>query len=76
MATQREQWKGHEIVVEAEAEAARGAVEGAAPRLTIDGEPVYTVEVNGGGYIASGFAFAPQPTLVDLGKALIDVREG
>jgi hypothetical protein len=74
MATQREHWKGHEIVVEAEA--SRGAAEAATPRLTIDGEPVYTLEVNGGGYIASGFAFAPQPTLVELGKALIDVREG
>lgn len=86
MAEQRENYKGREIVLRsgAEALAARGGdaqisgERGAAadePELTIDGKRVFMVRNSAGGYIASGFAFDPQPSPVDLAKKIVDYQE-
>ena len=85
MAEQRENYKGREIILRsgAEAQAARsdarvsGEQGGAAdePELTIDGKRVFMVRNSAGAYIASGFAFDPQPSPVDLAKKIIDYEE-
>lgn len=86
MAEQSEVYKGREIIVRSGAEALaarRGAPpipeEGAqdvdAPDLYIDGERIFTVRNASGAFIASGFAFDPQPTPVDLARKIIDYRE-
>lgn len=76
MPTIRTEWKGHEIVVEEPEEATTRAAAQQAPTLEIDGVPVEVLEVSGGGYVAADVAFAPQPTLVDLGKLVVDARWG
>jgi hypothetical protein len=85
MAEQRENYKGREIILRsgAEALAARrdarvsGEQGGTAdePELTIDGKRVFIVRNSAGAYIASGFAFDPQPSPVDLAKKIIDYEE-
>lgn len=84
MAEQRETYKGREIILRTgvEAAAARttaGISEGEAgaegSELFIDGERIYTIRDAGGKYGASGFAFDPQPTQIDLAKKIIDYRE-
>jgi hypothetical protein len=86
MAEQRENYKGREIVLRsgADALAARSGdasvsgERGAAadePELTIDGKRVFMVRNSAGAYIASGFAFDPQPSPVDLAKKIIDYQE-
>jgi hypothetical protein len=56
----------------AEATTERAAGEGAEPELLIDNQPVFTIQNSSGAYIASGFAFDPQPSLVELAKRMID----
>jgi hypothetical protein len=86
MAEQRENYKGREIVLRsgADALAAHGGdaqVSGErAPaadelELTIDGKRVFMVRNSAGAYIASGFAFDPQTSPVDLAKKIIDYQE-
>lgn len=84
MAEQRETYKGREVILRTGAEAstaratagiseAEAGADGA--ELYIDGERIYTVRDAGGAYIASGFAFDPQPSPADLAKKIIDYRE-
>jgi len=86
MAEQREVYKGREIIVRSgeEALAARrgapplpgeGAQDVEAPDLYIDGERIFTVRNAAGAFIASGFAFDPQPSPIDLAKKIIDYKE-
>ena len=84
MAEQRETYKGREIILRtgAEASAARTAAgigEGEAgadgAELYINGERIFTVRETGGAFIASGLAFDPQPSLIDLAKKIIDYRQ-
>jgi acetyl esterase/lipase len=85
MAEQRENYKGREIILRsgAEALAARGDArvsgqQGAIadePELTIDGKQIFIVRNSAGAYIASGFAFDPQQSPVDLAKKIIDYEE-
>jgi hypothetical protein len=62
---ERRSYKGREIVVTA----SRGRSE-----LTIDGEPVFTVQDRAGFSIAAGFAFSPERSLVRLGQKIVDAR--
>lgn len=87
MAEQRETYKGREIVVRTGADAAAAgrtvglpgaeavAAGGEAVDLRIDGEQVFIIQDSSGSYIASGFAFDPQPSPVDLARKIIDYRE-
>jgi hypothetical protein len=82
MAEQRENYKGREIILRSGAEArgdARVSGEQGATadeqELTIDGKQVFIVRNSAGAYIASGFAFDPQPSPVDLAKKIIDYEE-
>ena len=85
MAEQRENYKGREIILRSGAEAlaarADARVSGEQgrtsdePDLTIDGKRVFMVRNSSGAYIASGFAFDPQPSPVDLAKKIIDYEE-
>jgi len=78
MAEHRETYKGREIVVRPrtqEADAGRAATQPAESELIIDGQPLFTVRNSSGEYIAAGFAFAPQSSLVELGKRVIDYRD-
>ena len=85
MAEQRENYKGREIILRSGAEAlaarsdARVSGEQGAiadePELTIDGKQIFIVRNSAGAYIASGFAFDPQPSPVDLAKKIIDYEE-
>lgn len=84
MAEQREIYKGREVILRtgAEASTARataGISEDEAgadgSELYIDGERIFTVRDAGGAYIASGFAFDPQPTPADLARKIIDYRQ-
>ena len=86
MAEQRETYKGREIVVrtgeDVPAEGAAG-LEGAgagraggeAVDLRIDGKNIFVIQESSGSYIASGFAFDPQPSPMDLARKIIDYRE-
>lgn len=84
MAEQREIYKGREIILRtgAEASTARATAgiredEAGADgtELYIDGERIFTIRDAGGAYIASGFAFDPQPSPTDLAKKIIDYRQ-
>lgn len=87
MAEQRETYKGREIVVrtgeDAPAEGAAGleaagagrAAGGEAVDVRIDGKNVFVIRNSSGSYIASGFAFDPQPSPMDLARKIIDYRE-
>lgn len=86
MAEQRETYKGREIVVrtgeDVPAEGAAGLeafrAEGAggeAVDLSIDGKNVFVIKNSSGSYIASGFAFDPQPSPIELARKIIDYRE-
>ena len=77
MTEHRETYKGREIVVRSRAHeddtaAAAAAAAPAEPELIIDNQPVFTIRNSSGAYIASGFAFAPQASLVELAKQIID----
>ena len=84
MAEQRETYKGREIILRTGAEAAaarattgigedEAGAEGS--ELYIDGERLFTIRDAGGKYMASGFAFDPQSTQIELAKKVIDYRE-
>lgn len=84
MSEQRERYKGREIVVStgvaATPDSAEAAREGLASspvedELVIDGKPVFTRRASGDVYIASGFAYSPESSLVDLAKRMIDYDE-
>ncbi len=47
----------------------------AAPELAIDGESVVTVRDRSGVYRAANFMFAPEPSLVNLAKRMIDYED-
>ena len=47
----------------------------AASELAIDGEPVVTVRDRSGVYRAANFMYAPEPSLVDLAKRMIDYED-
>lgn len=86
MAEQRETYKGREIVVrtgeDAPTEGAAGLEAAGAGRaggeavdVRIDGKNVFVIKNSSGSYIASGFAFDPQPSPMDLARKIIDYRE-
>ncbi|MGF7213772.1 hypothetical protein GGE65_008422 [Skermanella aerolata] len=78
MTENRETYKGREIVVKPrsrEFDAELAAAEPAEPELLIDGQPISTVRNSSGAYIAAGFAYAPQSSLVELAKRIIDHRD-
>ncbi len=86
MPEHRETYKDREIVVRprtgdiAEATPDRAAAEHATaeratPELYINGEPIFTVRDQAGLYIAAGFAYAPESSLVDLAKRIIDYQD-
>lgn len=75
MAEHSETYKGRMIVVRprtAKATSELAASEGAEPELLIDNKPVFTIQNSSGAYIASGFAYAPEASLIDLAKRIID----
>lgn len=77
---ERQTHKGHEIVVRhGPAHGISGTSESPGvsevePALYIDDEDVYTIRNSSGMYIAAGFAFDPQDSLMDLGKRIVDYR--
>lgn len=78
MEEHRETYKGRDITVRqptAEAMTQRIAPESTESELYINGEPVFTVRDASGMYIAAGFAYAPQSSLVNLAKQIIDYRD-
>ena len=78
MGEHREVYKGRSIIVRQRATEAipePAAAEAAEPELSIDDEPVPTVRTSSGSYIASGYAYDPQRSLVELGKRIVDYRE-
>lgn len=86
MAEQREIYKGREIIVRTGTEASAAGAGGAQamreqgkdvtqPELLIDGERVFTVRNAAGAFIASGLAFDPQPSPIDLARKIIDYKE-
>lgn len=78
MREHREVYRGRSIIVrqrDTEAIPEPAAAEAAEPELSIDDQPVSTVRNSSGRYIASGFAYDPQESLVDLGKRIVDYRE-
>jgi hypothetical protein len=62
---ERRSYKGREIVVTTSL---------GRPELTIDGEPVFTVQDRAGFFIAAGFAFSPERALLRLGQKIVDAR--
>ena len=78
VAEHSETYKGRRIMIRphtAEATTERAMGEGAAPELYIDDEPVFTVRERSGAYIAAGLAYAPEASLVELAKRIIDYRD-
>jgi hypothetical protein len=78
VAEHSETYKGRRIMIRprtAEATTGRAPGEGAEPELYIDDEPVFTVRESSGAYVAAGFAYAPEASLVDLAKRIIDYRD-
>jgi hypothetical protein len=78
VAEHAETYKGRRIMIRprtAEATTKRATGAGAEPELYIDDEPVFTVRESSGAYIAAGFAYAPEASLVDLAKRIIDSRD-
>jgi hypothetical protein len=73
----KQTYKGHEILVRGRTaeDAHTPTVAEAEPELYIDEVPVVTVRDSSGMYIAAGFAYAPQGSLIDLGMRIIDYRE-
>ncbi|SOD42557.1 tyrosinase family oxidase copper chaperone [Nitrosovibrio sp. Nv4] len=77
MAEQRENYRGREIIVRS-GEDALTATEGRGPEgleLFIEGEKVFMVRNAAGAFIASGLAFDPQPSPMDLAKKIIDSKQ-
>jgi hypothetical protein len=76
-----ETYKGHEILVTQPAVgSARSALGPTAseehqPELFVNNEPVFTVQDGAGLFVASGLAYDPQPSLLELGRRIVDSRE-
>ena len=66
MAEHRETYKGRQIVVGGTPEK---------PELSIDGKQIFIVRNASGAYLASGFAFDPQPSAVELARKIIDYQQ-
>ena len=66
MADHRETYKGRQIVVSGTADK---------PQLSIDGKTIFIVQNSSGAYLASGFAFDPQPSPLELAKKIIDSQQ-
>ena len=84
MSEQHERYQGRDIVVRQRLGSTPEASDTSLERevepepeeeLTIDGEAVFTVRASGNTYIASGFAFSPESSLMDLAKRMIDYDE-
>jgi hypothetical protein len=66
MADHRETYKGRQIVVSGTADK---------PELSIDGKAIFIVQNSSGAYLASGFAFDPQPSPLELARKIIDSQQ-
>ena len=66
MAEHRETYKGRQIVVGGTPEK---------PELSIDGKQIFIVRNASGAYLASGFAFDPQPSAFELARKIIDYQQ-
>ena len=66
MADHRETYKGRQIVVSATADK---------PQLSIDGKTIFIVQNSSGAYLASGFAFDPQPSPLELARKIIESQQ-
>ena len=79
MAEEREMYKGREIVVKTEESlliaGAREGVEEKKPELYIDGKHIYIVREPSGVFRAARLVYAPDFSLIDLAKKLIDYEE-
>jgi hypothetical protein len=79
MAEQREIYKGRDIVVKTEESLLRGGAregnEEKKPELYIDGKHIDTVREPSGVFRAARLVYAPDFSLIDLAKKLIDYEE-
>jgi hypothetical protein len=66
MADHRETYKGRQIVIGGTPDK---------PELSIDGKQIFIVRNASGAYLASGFAFDPQPSVADLARKIIDYQQ-
>jgi hypothetical protein len=66
MADQRETYKGRQIIIGGTPDK---------PELSIDGKQIFIVRNASGAYLASGFAFDPQPSVADLARKIIDYQQ-
>ena len=66
MADQRETYKGSQIIIGGTPDK---------PELSIDGKQIFIVRNASGAYLASGFAFDPQPSVADLARKIIDYQQ-
>lgn len=75
----RETYKGRNITIRPAAGPMLGrapsSAEGAAAELYIDDEPIFTLRDSAGMYLASGLAYEPESSLVEVGKRIVDFRE-
>ncbi len=79
MTEEREMYKGREIVVKTEESllgaGVREGVEEKKPELYIDGKHIDTVREPSGVFRAARLVYAPDFSLIDLAKKLIDYEE-
>ena len=66
MTDHRETYKGRQIVIGGTPDK---------PELSIDGKQIFIVRNASGAYLASGFAFDPQPSVADLARKIIDYHQ-
>jgi hypothetical protein len=66
MTDHRETYKGRQIVIGGTPDK---------PELSIDGKQIFIVRNASGAYLASGFAFDPQPSVADLARKIIDYQQ-
>jgi hypothetical protein len=66
MADHRETYKGRQIVIGGTPDK---------PELSIDGKQIFILRNASGAYLASGFAFDPQPSVADLARKIIDYQQ-
>jgi hypothetical protein len=66
MTENRETYKGRQIVIGGTPDK---------PELSIDGKQIFIVRNASGAYLASGFAFDPQPSVADLARKIIDYQQ-
>ncbi|MGA9189532.1 MAG: hypothetical protein WB014_13480 [Methanosarcina sp.] len=79
MAEERETYKGREIVIKTEerflATRAGEGLDEKKPELYIDGKHITTVREPSGIYRAARLVYAPQSSIKDLAKIIIDYEE-